>query len=244
MKLPVLQGLIRRRVLVNFRVVPEIAQRLLPQPFRPKLHVGHAIAGICLIRLEQVRPSGLPRWCGISSENAAHRLAVVWEDSSGQMQEGVYIPRRDTGSWLNHLAGGRLFPGAHHLADFQVRDDAGEVEMVVRSLDGGMALEFLGRETSGWPEGSSFSSLAQASAFFEGGCTGYSVTSEDGRLDGVRLEIPPWQVNPLLIERVESSFFNDKTRFPNGSVTFDHALIMRNVRHSWHQLPDFQTGMP
>ena len=46
------RGVIRRRILVNFRVAPEVMQRHLPQPFRPKLLGGQAVAGICLIRLE------------------------------------------------------------------------------------------------------------------------------------------------------------------------------------------------
>ena len=109
MKLPAVEGLIRRRVLVNYRVDPQVVARLLPEGFRPKLHAGHAIAGICLIRLEEVRPRFLPAWTGIASENAAHRIAVLW-DEDGETREGVFIPRRDTGSLPNYLAGGRLFP--------------------------------------------------------------------------------------------------------------------------------------
>ena len=126
MRLPVLTGTIRRRLLVNFRVHADVIERLLPHPFRPKLHRGSAIAGICLIRLEHVRPAGFPARLGLSSENAAHRIAVEWEDAEGA-QEGVFIPRRDTGSLLNHLAGGRIFPGEHHRADFKVADDGNAV---------------------------------------------------------------------------------------------------------------------
>ena len=95
-RLPVIRGLIRRRLLVNFRVDEEVME---PPPFRPKLHRGYAIAGICLIRLRQIRPLWLPRFCGISVENAAHRIAVLWDEPSGESREGVFIPRRDTGSW-------------------------------------------------------------------------------------------------------------------------------------------------
>ena len=58
MKLPIIEGVINRRILVNFRVEPEVIQKQLPSRFRPKLHAGRAIAGICLIRLEQIRPKG------------------------------------------------------------------------------------------------------------------------------------------------------------------------------------------
>ena len=99
---------------MNYRIIPEFIQPLLPPKFRPKLHEGLAIGGICLIRLEKIRAQGLPSFVGMSSENAAHRIAVVWDDDQGREQEGVYIPRRDTDSNFNRLAGGRLFPGEQH----------------------------------------------------------------------------------------------------------------------------------
>jgi uncharacterized protein YqjF (DUF2071 family) len=114
-------GLIRRRVLVNFRVDPVVIQRQLPSKFRPKFQNGSAVAGVCLIRLENIRPKLVPKGFGFSSENAAHRIAVTWEDETGP-HEGVYIPRRDTASLINHLAGGRLFPGEHHRARFRVEE--------------------------------------------------------------------------------------------------------------------------
>jgi len=80
MRLPVIQGTIRRRILANFRVHPEVIQRELPSRFRPKLQNGFAVAGICLIRLEHVRPRLTPEIVGLSSENAAHRVAVLWEE--------------------------------------------------------------------------------------------------------------------------------------------------------------------
>lgn len=58
MRLSTIQGVIDRRILVNYRVAPEVAARLFPAPFRPKLANGYAVAGICLIRLKQ-NPTGL-----------------------------------------------------------------------------------------------------------------------------------------------------------------------------------------
>lgn len=241
MRLPVIQGLIRRRLLVNFRVDTGVMERFLPAPFRPKLHQGYAIAGICLIRLEEIRPGWLPSFCGLSSENAAHRIAVTWDDPSRQSREGVFIPRRDTGSWLNHLAGGRVFPGEHHLADFTVADDGSRITMSIRSRDGRMAVELRARENDTLPPSSCFGSLAESSAFFEGGSVGYSVTRDCCRLDGVRLETDAWSVRPLAVEHVASTYFADESMFPAGSVTYDHALLMRDIRHQWHQEVDLFT---
>jgi len=219
-------------------------ERLLPTPFRPKLHRGHAIAGICLIRLEQIRPKGLPPACGFSSENAAHRNAVLWSDASGQEQEGVFVPRRDTDSRLNHWAGGRIFPGEHHLARFAASDDRNRVEISLRSDDGGADLAVVARAAKSLPASSCFHSLEEASSFFESGRVGYSVTRDCCRFDGLQLQVREWRVQPqpLDIDRVESSFFGHAGRFPQGSIAFDHALMMRDVAHEWHHVPDLAAG--
>jgi len=238
MRIPVIQGIIKRRLLVNFRADPEAVRRFLPSPFRPKLHRGHAVVGICLIRLERIRPAGLPGVLGISSENAAHRFAVQWTDAAGIEREGVFIPRRDTGSLLNRIAGGRVFPGEHHPAQFSVLDLGGHIEFNMRSLDGNVRVKVKGAETDTFPATSCFSSLTEASAFFEGGSLGYSVTRRGNRMDGMLLRTLDWRVRALSISEVESSFFSDPERFPKGSIEFDHALIMRDLRHEWHQAED------
>jgi hypothetical protein len=240
LKLPVITGLIRRRILVNYRVEPTTLKSILPERFRPKLHNGHAIAGICLIRLEAIRPRGWPAWSGITSENAAHRIAVVWTEPDGQEREGVFIPRRDTGSALNHLAGGRIFPGEHHLADFDIRDRNGQIDLAIQSRDGSMGVRLSASETPDFPASSCFNSLGESSAFFEPGSVGFSVTRDCCRLDGIRLETHHWEVRSLAVTEVESTFFTDPAVFPPGSATFDHALIMRDIPHDWHEVAEMR----
>jgi Uncharacterized conserved protein (COG2071) len=123
MRAPALAAVMERRILVNYRVDPDLLGSYLPAPFRPALVGGHGVAGICLIRLGRIRPAGLPA-AGLRSENAAHRVAVCWDGPDGPVT-GVYIPRRDTSSRLAALAGGRLFPGYLHLARFRAHEDGG-----------------------------------------------------------------------------------------------------------------------
>jgi Uncharacterized conserved protein (COG2071) len=237
MRLPVIQGVIRRRILVNFRVDPGVMQAQLPSRFRPKLHQGRSIAGICLIRLEFVRPRLVPQALGFSSENAAHRIAVHWQ-ADGTEKEGGFIPRRDTGSAINHFAGGRLFPGEHHRARFAVHDSADVIDLSMQSVDGEVSVRVRGRRASNLPSSSCFSSLAEASAFFEPGSVGYSVTRAADRLDGLELRTHGWSIEPLQVDDVYSSYFSDGARFPRGSVEFDCALVMRNLGHEWHGVED------
>jgi hypothetical protein len=233
MKIPIIRGLIDRRILVNYRVDPEVLALLLPPPFRPKIVHGFGMVGICLIRLRSIRPKGLPAWLGISSENAAHRSAVEW-DEQGTAREGVFIRRRDTNSRLNALAGGRLFPGVHHHAQFTVHETASHFDVALRSDDGETSMAVEADLADHFPAGSLFGSLAEASEFFQAGSLGYSVTSCDTTFQGMELRCPDWNVEPLTVSKVDSSFFGDSSVFPAGSISFDCALLMRAIEHEWH----------
>ena len=69
-----MSGTIRRRVLLNYRADPQIIQAQLPPQFRPQLHKGHAVVGVCLIRLEKI--SGR-RCCRFPWEFTAKTLRIV-----------------------------------------------------------------------------------------------------------------------------------------------------------------------
>jgi hypothetical protein len=229
-------GTIERRLLVNYRVDPDVLARVVPVPFRPQLVGGVGIAGICLIRLGELRPVGAPRTWGWTTENAAHRVAVEWDEPDG-VRQGVYIPRRDSSSRLTSLAGGRLFPGEHHLARFNAEEGANRWAVSFSSADGTAAVSARAHLAHGWPAGSVFPSIAEASAFFEQAPIGYSATRRGAHYDGVELRCGRWEVLPLEVDEVRSTLFDDRSRFPEGSVAFDSALVMLNVPAEWAPLP-------
>ena len=231
MKLPAIKGTIARRLLLNFRCDPDAVAPLLPAPFRPKLHGEFAIAGVCLIRLEGIQPAACSLPIGARSENAAHRVAVEW-DENGQGHEGVFIPRRDTDSLVNALAGGRLFSGEHQRARFQVEDDGDQINFQMRSCDDEVEVHVRGRIASQLPATSCFADLESASRFFERGCIGYSPRQNCDTLDGMRLEVENWRVEAFEVEEIFSSWIEN--RFTPGEAIFDHALLMRGIAHRWH----------
>lgn len=239
MKIPTLTGIIKRRILVNFRADPMVVQKILPGGLRPKTHNDQAVVGICLIRLENIRPKFVPSFVGIDSENAAHRISVEW-DENGEIREGVYIPRRDTNSALNAFAGDKLFPGEHNRAEFRVTEDEASIDFQMRSNDTKVRVDLKGSFANDLPDSSIFGCTDDASEFFRAGSLGYSVTREGNHLDGIELETKTWEVRPLVIENVESSYYANEQMFPNGSVVFDHALIMQNIEHEWHSAPQFR----
>lgn len=232
MKFPVISGNIERRILVNYSADPEVVKPLLPEHFTPQLVNGKAIVGICLIRLSQVRPKGLPGFLGFRSENGAHRIAVEWQEQ-GQTKTGVYIPRRDSNSIFNTLVGGRIFPGRHYHAVFKVQEDAGNYQVAFTSSDGTL-ISVDASIADHLPVGSIFGDMDTASNFLKAGATGFS---PNGRhYDGLRLKALRWEIKPLKTNSVYSSFFADERIFPKGSVKFDNALLMTNIAHEWESV--------
>jgi hypothetical protein len=229
---PIIAATIERRLLVNYRVDPDALERVLPAGFRPHLVNGVGVAGICLIRLGHLRPVGLPAVVGLTTENAAHRVAVEWDGPDGP-HHGVFIPRRDTSSLLTTMIGGRIFPGEHHRARFQVRESKERYEVAFESLDRSAMAAVDLRAVQDWPVGSVFSSLAEASSFFEESPLGLSPTRRVGDYDGVELCCRSWDVAPLVIESAESSFFGNRGVFPGSAVELDSAILMRSIPVTW-----------
>ncbi len=218
---------------MNFRCVPEVVENVLPPPFRPKLVQGWGVAGICLIRLRRIHPAFMPSVAGLTSENAAHRIAVEWNEN-GITRQGVFIPRRDTNSLLNRLAGGKIFPGTHHAAHFRVWEQGDRLEAAMRSDDGKVFVRVLANIPDLMPRCSVFGSIAEASESFQNGALGWSTGSSAGEYDGLELRCAKWRIEPLHVENIESSFFDNRGVFPPGSVEFDSAFLLRNVPHEWH----------
>ena len=237
MFLDTIHGIIDRRVLLNYRLDPAVLQRVLPPPFQPKLYNGYGIGGVCLIRFKELRPRFLPAWLGLRSENAAHRIAVQWQQD-GEPREGVFIPRRDTNSWFNQTLGGRVFPGIFQGSRFESSETAAALSLRIVRADGGTEIAFAGRVTTQLPPASIFPSLAVAAGFFSLGATGYSATREAGHYHGMELHSLDWTVSPLVTEAAQSCFFDDQQRFPPGSAQLDCALLMRGIEHEWHSRPD------
>jgi len=234
MKIPTIHGYIDRRILINFTADPKAVEKIIPFPFRPKLYKGKAIVGICLIRLKNIKPKGFPDFIGVNSENGAHRIAVEW-DENGETKSGVYIPRRDTSLKLNALVGGRIFPGKHYYAKFNVQEDKGNYHIDFKSSDDTEIL-IDAIETKSFNNNSIFENLNNASDFFESGDLGYSPNK--GKFDGLRLKVYKWEVQPLDVQNVKSTFFENEEFFPKGSVTFDNALLMTNIEHEWKSETD------
>lgn len=221
-------GKINHRILSNYRIEPQVAQSVLPKEFKPKLINGFAIGGICQVSLSDMRPNGLPVIAGTNSHNAAHRIAVI-----SPAGEGVYIPRRDTNSILNSISGGRIFPGIYMKSDFKVITDGRRYKVNIRDTYGKTIMNIECSISEKLNQSSVFEDIDEISDFFKYGNIGWSRNRTDDGYDAIELKTAGWKMEPLKVNDQFSAYFNDETIFPKGSVTFDSAMIMRNLEHSW-----------
>jgi hypothetical protein len=190
-----------------------------------------------LIRLEELRPKGLPAGAGISSENLAHRIAIRYPSDEG-LADGVFIWRRETDRALVALLGGRLFPGVHDRARFDVRESGGGLSYDVRSHHGDSDVALRVRSVDEWEPTRLFRAFDDVRSFFERGDCGFSCSLKGDSLEGIRLRSLAWDMSPLAVDEVHSAFYSDRERFPSGSIGLDGAVLMRGVPHEWHELAD------
>ncbi len=241
--LPALEGTIARRVLLNFRADPEVARRLVPPPLEVLTQNGLAVVGVCLIRLEQLRPKGCPASVGVSSENMAHRIAIRYPADPG-WKDGAFIWRRDTDRGLVTLLGGRLFPGVQRRAHFGVVERAPGLAMEVRTQNSEANVWFGAQCVAGWNSTALFHGFDDACRFFQRGDCGFSCPLPDGKLEGLQLRTLRWKMQPLEVHALHAAFFEDRQRFPRGSVEFDCGLLMRDIPHEWQALDEVPEAAP
>jgi hypothetical protein len=203
-------------------------KRNLPEEFTPKVVNEYAIGGICQVSLSGMRAKGMPSIVGTGSHNAAHRIAV--NSSQG---EGVYVTRRDTNSWLNTMSGGKLFPGVYSKADFEVSSAGDCYSVRIVNKEKKLIMYIVAEVVSDLPEGSVFGSTEEVSEFFKTGNIGWSSREKSNQFDAIELQTVEWRMEPLKVKECSSAYFSDTSKFPEGSVEFDSAMIMRNLKHSW-----------
>jgi hypothetical protein len=221
-----LRAQVRRRLLISYRVDPVVAQSLIPVEFRPQLVDGSAVAGVCMIGLQSVRPGWLRPKIGIRTENVAHRIAVEW-DEDGEARNGVYVVERHSSSLVPVLAGGRLFPGVQKRARFVLdeTDSRFRVDMAASGTSVSVDIELGGSWSS-----TLFATVEVASAFYEHGAVGWSPRRDGDGAEPLELTSKEWAVEPGHVISPSSSFFD---ALPDGAASLDSVVVMRDVPFFW-----------
>jgi hypothetical protein len=228
---------IDRRLLLTVRIDPAAMRRLLPEGLHPRLVDGSVVGGVCFLRLRDLRSAGLAV-PGITTENVAHRFAIMRDDAHGSAS-GVYVPRRDTSSRVAALLGGRLIEGELSHARFEVHDTGSRLRIGVRGR-GALEIE-VSAHLSDTSTSSLFSTVEEESRFYQDVCTAYSPNHRRKVIEAVELESERWIGTPMAVEYFRSSVFGDATIFPRGSWTLDSAILVRNIRAEWSPAACFRS---
>lgn len=212
------RGLIRQRVLLTYRVDEEWLQRQLPPGFVPTIVDGTALAGLCLLRWEALRPAGLPAWAGFPVDGIAERWFA--HRAGRAHQPGVVIPRR----WVRGRAAAtltRLVAGGHAEPTRVSFLRHGE-QLRVRTLEGPL----VDVTVAPAPELSSTALFGGDAAAVEAlhatakrgwsGCGNASIAATDMVADAA------WDAHPAAAVAVRQDVLPDH-------AVLDHALVMERV---------------
>jgi hypothetical protein len=221
-----LRAQVRRRLLISYRVDPVVAQSLIPAQFRPQIVDGSAVAGVCLIGLQSVRPGWVRPRVGFRTENVAHRIAVEWIEN-GKTRYGVYVVERHSSSLMPVVAGGRLFPGVQKRAHFDL--DETESRFRVKMAAPGTRVSVDVRLGGPWTS-TLFPTVESASAFYEQGSVGWSPRKDGTGSEALELTSREWAVEPAQVISLSSSFFD---ALPQGAASLDSVVVMRDIPFFW-----------
>ncbi|HTN79565.1 MAG TPA: hypothetical protein VMK16_07820 [Acidimicrobiales bacterium] len=222
---PVLQATLERRLLLTYRLDPDAVADLVPGPFWLHMVGGFAVGSITLDHVTALRPRGLPAAAGFTSQNAAHRIAVEW-DQHGRKAAGTFVLSRHTSARRIAVAGDRLFPGLRMRADFDVDDRGPNVSVGFRGSDGSAVdAEVVVDDDVGRSE--LFSAPQEGWRLAVRGAMTASLRRKAGELDWIDEHARGGRVRAASIERVTSSLFSAALGTP------DSAIVARDVMIEW-----------
>lgn len=232
MRMPGLHGTIARRLLIDHLVDPSLARTLVPEPFDLRLVEDRAVLGMCLIRIDELRPNGVPRVLGSTIEAVAHRISVTTPGPDGPVH-GVYVPRRDTTSLPAVALGGRLFPGVHGRAAIAASDasasgsPAGDT-ITVRARCADECDIDVAVGTAVEPDDRS----QQLSDLHRSELVAWSPRRNGGAHDVAIMTCHRWVTTPVSVDRASSSWLADLPGL-DGNLHGPSALLMRGIAVTW-----------
>jgi len=233
-----LRGRIERRYLVVYRVDPDAAALLVPTGAHPLEYHGATLVSLCYTRLAAARSPLLPR----SLRSARHHLAWRIPIQKGEeARRGVWVPRRETSSWLSARCSGALSRSEYHQARFELNDDDASLQLTVLRHPDELVLSLRARR-GGELRGSIFATPRQAREYMAGDGP---VTPPDPLaplLDRLHVE-DDCTLEPLAVDEVHVPGFEDGVLLPAESADFDSLFCVTPVRRAQNAAPSQVEGI-
>jgi len=212
-------GVVERRLLVTYRLDPDVAKEVLPAPLQARLIGGYAVAGIALAHVGRIRPAGLPAVVGLSRETGMHGIAVEW-GTTRSLHTGVFVMHRDS---VGAGPGRRL----RWAPRFTVDERADGLRVAYTSRDHAVRVDVDVSLAAGLAGSALFRDVRAAIRFLE--LDGPEGTSWGPSLRGLKLSAGDRCFGAARVRTATSSIFADTSVFPPGSLHVDSALLLRDL---------------
>lgn len=236
MRAPALNGQIDRRICIHYLIDPEVARQFLPNQLRLRLYQGSALGGVCVFRMAPPRPRLLPIPLGFGTEIAWHRIAVEWNRGE-TLVKGQYLLRCEADSGPGSLMTPRASSGPETAARISVRSNPEGLLVNMKSTDGLGDLQMTATPGAPWPKESVFPSAEAAQLAFSGG---HVLWTGDGAQDmeGFEFSFEGGSATTLNWQEVHSAWFDDRERFPLGSIQLDSAVLVSRSEQDVQAQPE------
>lgn len=232
MRPPTLEGTIERRLLISYRADPDIVRTHLPTGSRhtPSRATPSSVSA-------SSNSASTPPACPERSASGPSTARTATPSSTPTDNPPSTSPAETPTRRSSHPPAGDSSPAATTEPRITATEDEHNLRVTLDSRDDLIHVTVKAHPTDQLPGDSVFADPATASAFFEHADTGYSDTTRIDCLDALILETANWSATPLAVDEVDSSYFDNSDRFPEGSITLDHGLLMRDIHHTWHPQP-------
>lgn len=225
----------RHSLVLTYAFRPEILEPLLAPGLVLDTWRGHAFLAIALVQTEGLRPSFLPRTMGRDFFLAGYRIFTRL--ASSQSKRGLRILRTDTDMPLMVRAGNWLTHYNYHLCQSTFEERAGVLHWMIQTPGREADLEVvarLGSDPARLPEGSPFTTIAEARRF--AGPLPYTFDYEEatGSIIAIRAVRQKWDPQPVEVN-VRRKGFLEQEPFCGAAPILANAFHVRDVPYRWQR---------
>jgi hypothetical protein len=225
----------RHSLVLTYAVPQQVLQPLLPPGLRLDLYGDHGFLAIALVQTEGLRPAFLPRVLGQDFFLSGYRIFARFDMPSGRTLRGLRILRSDTDKRLMVTSGNLLTHYNYRKCDASLREEAGRLEVRIRTQDAEADLDVVADLTSRpapLPPGSPFPTLVEARKF--AGPLPFTFDHEKETNSIVMIEAVrgDWDPQPVQVE-VRQNTFLTRPPFAGSAAVLANAFYVNALPYGW-----------
>jgi uncharacterized protein YqjF (DUF2071 family) len=224
-------GRLSECLLIAYRTPSESVRHLVPAPLQLVTRDGWAFWNVVACRIEKMRPTGTPRFAGMSYYHVAYRLYVRAEIAGGEMIDGLYFVRSDADSFLISEIGNLASDFKFHPAKIRHIEEADRLIFEVRDSDQGAArLRAALDQKPERAKDSCFASAEEAARFLKYRPMGLSCRDGWLRVAQVFRDESRWKEAAVSIEQSRWSFFDTLSQ---KEIALEMATRVAPIDYRW-----------